>query len=76
MQRRQFLTSAAIGSVACIAGLTIAPSALARHLARGGIITTVKGSAGPIGEAGPEAILPLGRFADGSLGVVTPLRLG
>jgi hypothetical protein len=73
MQRRQFLTSAAIGSVACIAGLTIAPSALARPLARDHVIYN-QYPLGPLGEAGPEAILPLRRFADGSLGVVTPLR--
>lgn len=42
--------------------------------ARGGVVTTpthfpLRGATGVMGEAGPEAILPLSRSADGSLGV-------
>ena len=42
--------------------------------ARGGVVTAptqfpMRGGTGLMGEAGPEAILPLSRGADGSLGV-------
>ena len=44
--------------------------------ARGGVVSSpmqfpMRGGMGLMGEAGPEAILPLARGADGSLGVKT-----